>query len=1129
MATTSHRREAGRFQTEPVTIAELDRVLHAADPSMRLVAPRLIRRSLRRLGLRSALGPRAVYRTPVIIDRETARSIFDRDAAESSIVDAGEFERPDDPLILFALPDEDRLARRQRGAVLLGYWRRLFAARYRIDAERSWRSLPDREPRQRRLVAEIGVAPFAEAKNVLIKEGILFAPYDELAVIVAWQATFHELTLFQADWLADWFPAIDDHERVRRLLSDPGPPPALLAATTRPEGAPDPEAYRERLRRRAEGAQIDKRIDEIPLSKLRRRWIAERVKWSSTRGNDVRAAILKTWEANRSVPADAEKARAAARESLNRLARRLRVALAIQGAEAAAWRRGFTAMIDRAAEGYWPPEARWLYAIQKVCFDHEHEFHAVEPLAWLFSLGKRPLKRTLIHHDQVAIARRLRSARNRLAKTRLADVERAPLERLLDNAIDRAEERLRETFRPLIAAVVPRSLPEPANVVERVAIDKLVEELLDVLAERGFLQMGDVRDAISQSPIKLPDLSGPIELVLGDPLLRLDRALAKSLDEVYRRGEIYRRLLQKGSSLAFGTKIGRFLTLFGAIPFGGSFVILAGTHHIALIALKLTGGGSIPPFGFEAILAGGLFILCIIHIRAFRKLVVRVLRGAARGIRLLFFDLPAAIAAWPALRRIWKSLFIQILWRALIKPMLLVAPFTPLIRRFDSPTTPKLEIFCGLTLIVAVFINTRFGRDFEEVVVDAAARGWRRFRSDLIPGLLRFVIEIFQIVVEAIDRTLHAVDEYLRFRTGQSRAALVAKATLGLAWEVVAYIIRLYVNLLIEPQINPIKHFPVVTVSHKIILPMSLRLTRAAAAPLKPVLGPVLGNAIAGTTVLLLPGVFGFLVWELKENWRLYAANRPTYVVPVSFGGHGETMARMFRPGFHSGTIPKLFAKLRSALRDAAPRGDASGPVASRRSHLHEAELAIRRFIDRDILAPAIAAGIGPIAIESVQLATDRAVVRFQHQVDSPEFAISTDPPVVVFEEIAGKLLVQVHGSFLANSSAKKLDDLGRALVDGLIAMSGADLDRGALERLLSPHETLYDIDDQGVTTILDDDRATTAFRAVWSDRDSVAPVLESGSLASSPPAIDPRRFVVDRESLRWNDWVERMNSSSKE
>ena len=54
---------------------------------------------------------------------------------------------------------------------------------------------------------------------------------------------------------------------------------------------------------------------------------------------------------------------------------------------------------------------------------------------------------------------------------------------------------------------------------------------------------------------------------------------------------------------------------------------------------------------------------------------------------------------------------------------------------------------------------------------------------------------------------------------------------LGLVWVVVAYLVRIYVNLLIEPQVNPIKHFPVVTVSHKVILPLSVHLTRIAAAP----------------------------------------------------------------------------------------------------------------------------------------------------------------------------------------------------------------------------------------------------------------------------------------------------------
>ena len=68
-------------------------------------------------------------------------------------------------------------------------------------------------------------------------------------------------------------------------------------------------------------------------------------------------------------------------------------------------------------------------------------------------------------------------------------------------------------------------------------------------------------------------------------------------------------------------------------------------------------------------------------------------------------------------------------------------------------------------------------------------------------------------------------------------------------------------------------------------------------------------------TIFFLPGIFGFLVWELKENWRLYRANRAPDLKPVVIGSHGETMLRLLRPGFHSGTVPKLYAKLRRAQR----------------------------------------------------------------------------------------------------------------------------------------------------------------------------------------------------------------------
>ena len=50
------------------------------------------------------------------------------------------------------------------------------------------------------------------------------------------------------------------------------------------------------------------------------------------------------------------------------------------------------------------------------------------------------------------------------------------------------------------------------------------------------------------------------------------------LDGVYRRGEFYLRWMQRLSSLGFGTGVGRFLTRFAVVPFGGAFVTLAFVH-----------------------------------------------------------------------------------------------------------------------------------------------------------------------------------------------------------------------------------------------------------------------------------------------------------------------------------------------------------------------------------------------------------------------------------------------------------------------------------------------------------------------------------------------------------------------
>src|SRR5262249_48934852 len=109
-------------------------------------------------------------------------------------------------------------------------------------------------------------------------------------------------------------------------------------------------------------------------------------------------------------------------------------------------------------------------------------------------------------------------------------------------------------------------------------------------------KMGDLRDAVSRNNLRLPDLSGPAEFFRGDRIIRANRRLPIALDGVYRRGEFYLRWLQRISSLAFRTAIGRALVLYLLLPFGGAFLALEGVQHILnpLAELVLPKEGSGP-------------------------------------------------------------------------------------------------------------------------------------------------------------------------------------------------------------------------------------------------------------------------------------------------------------------------------------------------------------------------------------------------------------------------------------------------------------------------------------------------------------------------------------------------------
>ena len=248
-------------------------------------------------------------------------------------------------------------------------------------------------------------------------------------------------------------------------------------------------------------------------------------------------------------------------------------------------------------------------------------------------------------------------------------------------------------------------------------------------------------------------------------------------------------------------------------------------------------------------------------------------------------------------------------------------------------------------LALAALLNSRAGRDIEELAAERLQLMWHRVRVHVFLAIFDLVMDFFKNVLEGLERILYEIDEWFRFKSGETTAMLWIKAVLGLPWSIARFFVAFLVTVLIEPQINPIKHFPVVTVSHKVILPMQ----PALAAQLMPLFGAVLANTVAGMTVLLIPGVVGFLVWELRGNWRLYAVNRRRDLRPVVVGSHGETLMRLMRLGIHSGTLPRLFRKVRRAAR----RSDPSRRVRELMGYyakLHHVELSVRHFFEREFL-----------------------------------------------------------------------------------------------------------------------------------------------------------------------------------
>jgi hypothetical protein len=1067
--------------------------------------------------------------------------------------------------------------------------RALFHARVHAALERA----PLDEAALRARAHAIGEAEYDEIRRVLEQDDHLLPLVDddgaprtpaaralaqERAIWVELAALWLELGRFAPAVRRATFPGLLDAasvERVDRIVAEGLDVDALLEASCPPELLPREESSRdlgtassalrssgvrapaaERVLAEVARAQ---RLDPAAATRLRDQAAAARAS-----GNVVRAALLGLEAVHLSAEEDRAPLLAQARADVDALIARLDAAVDRAGDGALAGPLLALAHVaarpslggDLAVQ--LGPAARVLYDLQNAAIAHERELRKVDVAAWAASFGKRPIVRSLAPARELRVARQVRAAQAKLALVHATGDDAGDLRalrRALHALSSAADASVRRALGPKLGRVLDEVGLKPSSLPEEVARTKLVDELIDLALAHGHLHLGQLRDAFSRNDLKLPNLRGPHELVFDDPLLRADRRLSIELDGVYRRGEIYLRWLQKLSSLLFGTATGRFLTLFAILPVLAAFVLLEGAQHLLhpLLGLMhvhwhphLMGPISLP---ITAVVIFGL-----LHSAAVRKIGGQIAGAIGFLFAAIFFRLPLAFAQLPLVRKVLRSEPMALFRRHVLRPTLLGLLAWLVLpelgehgrtlwhsewvaqhgaeQRFELPRAHvfHLDRWGGLAVGLAAFVLflTKYGSAAEEMALDYAVRSFRHLRTRVLPGVIKAIADVFRAMVEGSERLLYAVDERLRFGRGERAITIVAKGAAGLVFGFFAFWVRIYVNLLIEPQVNPIKHFPVVTVSHKITLPLAPQIVHALVLVLRP-LGRFFATAFATITVLLIPGVFGFLAWEFKENFRLYRAAREGRLRPSPIGHHGETMAGLLKPGFHSGTIPKLSGKIRRAARlhpEQLPE------LAAQRLEIEEA---IERFVVRELcalLARAPQWRLGAIEVAHVELGGNRVRVSLR----APQ--LSAGDAVIAFEEQSGFIVAGLSAAGFVDALDDEARRVFEAALAGLYARASVDLVREQLEAELitavgaageasEQGAPPYDVADDGLLVWPSGDYAQEVVYRLdgegW-----LAPRVPDGATVAARP-IQAERAIFARQSLVWRAWNEAWTAKTVE
>lgn len=1113
-------------------IEDLSKLIRDIDPSAVLVAPAVLERVIQNVTGTSWVVWKVPHSRCFLVDR----SMLFRNVEQEELYLPPDHLLPDTVLLL-ERPTADRLTA-PRAELLGEYWRMLFHITLHRELDAKVADVPPAGIRER--IDALGPAAFEEARNVLQHDSQLVAKADDKAVYVEFAATYFELKFFAGNLTPVYFPSLPNASTVEAVFAR-DVDAAKWFKKTHVTGAPAPVP----------------KTDDLADESHDYYWRLDRsAKRSATSGDTVLAAIQQTRAARVAPAALTGPAQASARQHVFTLIARLKSVLSLSDAEVEAWRKVLPALLDKADQGNRPVEAALLYDLQRACLDHEQTIYTLDVFEWLLSAGYKPIRRPLDGQRFVRVPNHLRNAVRRLTAARLTDADRQSLGVLLRDALDRSEDRLRQRFRPVLTDALYDAGMRPTSLPEQAAVAKTVEELLDRIAAAGFLSFPDVRDAIARGQMKLPDLSGPQEYLRGDPLLRLDRRLSTLLDGVYRRGEFYVRWLERLTSFNFGTEFGRWLTRNLTLPIGGAF--LAAQFAWLIVYEQRTSGNETPTSAPTANLAPAeppdlavaaisvagdkpsffsgwnsewwfhsgwvalaLFFLALVRSAPLREVFAEVGRRLYRMGRVLFWDIPARLWANPVVRMLLTSGPMHMAVNYLVKPLVVSALLWIAFHDLWDQILVRIATFA----VCAVLVNSRIGRAIEAILLASTAWVLRVLRS--APAVVRWINDIFRYYVNQLEWVLARGDDWFRLRGSGGSLSILLRAIAGIFWFPISFVIRFYIVVLIEPMINPLK-LPLSILFAKFVYPLLIVMgvikwddtalvgfRSAFVDQLAPYMTQPLAWLFVIGTIYLMPDAVTFLFWEMRENWRLYRANRPLGVKPVAVGPHGETVEGLLHLSFHSGRVPRLFGRLRAAERNAATTG-VWRDVRTHRQALRDVEEAIRRFVTRDlvaVLAPSPGWDGKPIAAGRVQLGTNRIRV---------ELLSGSEPSAwLEFEDRSGWLVAGWAEPGWVHTLAGDPARIFSNALTYLYKRAGVELIREHVRAELPKTAEHFDVVGSGLLVWYGHRESAPVLYDLAHRADDLRPRTPDNLNPTTGPTLDADRLAFQRVNLTWPQWVE--------